>query len=259
MKKRIISAFIALVISIPLIYKGGAIFYIYALLISLIGLREILNLIVKDDFTKLINYFVFLIIIGSNIFKTNFDNIINNGFIGIIFLLYALIMLLKHEKFDITKGFYLMGITLFLSVAFSSIIITRNMGLNYLLYILILPFSNDTFAHLIGSKLGKHKINKISPNKSWEGCLAGLVFGTLLSTIFYLSFIDIKIDIFLILGINLLLSVLSQLGDLFFSLIKRNYKIKDFSNLMPGHGGVLDRLDSVIFVSLAFTYLITFM
>lgn len=258
MKKRLISAFVALVISVPIIYQGGVLFYIYALLLSLIGLREVLNLIVKDDFTRFLNYLIFLIIIGSNLFKNNFDNLINNNLICIIFLLYALIMLLKHKEIDITKGFYLMGITLFLSIAFSSIIITRNMSLMYLLYILILPFSNDTFAHLIGSKIGKHKINAISPNKSWEGCIAGLVFGTLISTIFYLSFINIKIDIFLILGINLLLSVLGQLGDLFFSLIKRNYKIKDFSNLMPGHGGVLDRLDSVIFVSLAFTYFITF-
>lgn len=259
MKKRLISAFIALIISLPIIYHGGILFYIFSILLSLLGLREILNLIVKDDFTRVISYFTFLIIIGSNLFKTNFNNILNSNFICIIFLIYMVVMLLKHKITKVNDGFYLMGVILFLSVAFSSIIITRNMGLNYLIYVLILPFANDTFAHLIGSKIGKHKINSISPNKSWEGCLYGLLFGSLISTLFYLQFIDVNINIFLILGINIILSILGQLGDLFFSLIKRNYKIKDFSNLMPGHGGILDRLDSVIFVVLAFTYFITFM
>jgi len=259
MKKRVISAVIALIISIPLIYKGGTLFYVFACCLALIGLREVLNLIVKDNITKILCYIIFLTIIGSNLFKTNFDNILSSNIIGIVFLIFALTILYNHKNkdFDINKGFYLMGITLFLSVAFSSIIITRNINIKYLIYILILPFSNDTFAHLIGSKIGKHKINEISPNKSWEGCIAGLVFGTLISTLFYLIVIDIKASLFLIIKINLLLSILGQLGDLFFSLIKRNYKIKDFSNLMPGHGGVLDRLDSVIFVSLGFIYFIT--
>jgi len=259
MKKRLISAFIALIISIPIIIEGGYLFYIFAILLSLIGLREFLNLITKDDFTKLISYFVFLVIIGSNLFKSNFDNILDNKFISIIFLLYMIVMLLKYKNLKLNNGFYLMGITIILAISFSSIIITRNIGLNYLLYILILPFSNDTFAHLIGSKIGKHKINSISPNKSWEGCLFGLLFGSLISTIFYLAFINNEINIFLIIIINIILSIIGQLGDLFFSHIKREYNIKDFSNLMPGHGGVLDRLDSVIFVVLAFSFFITFM
>lgn len=254
MKKRLISAFVALVISVPIIIQGGMLFYIYAIFLSLIGLREVMNLIVKDDFIIVFNYFIFLMIMGLNLFKNNFDFDIN---FNVIFHLYFLLMLLKYKKYDISKMFYLMGITLFLSLSFSCIIITRNIGLNYLLYVLILPFMNDTFAHLIGSKIGRHKINDISPNKSWEGALAGFVFGTLISTIFYLKFIDANISLVLIIGINMLLSIIGQFGDLFFSLIKRKYKIKDFSNLMPGHGGVLDRLDSVIFVALAFSYLIT--
>lgn len=259
MKKRIISAIIALVISIPIIYQGGILFYIFALLLSLIGLREILNLIIKDDFMKLISYFAFIIIIGSNLFKTSFTDVLNTGFLCIIFLLFMICMLLKYKKLDIKDCFYNMAIVIFLAVAFSNIIITRNMGLNYLLYILILPFGNDTFAHLFGSKFGKHKINSISPNKSWEGCFFGLFFGTIISTLFYLQFINVDINIFVLLAVNILLSVIGQLGDLFFSYIKRNYNIKDFSNLMPGHGGILDRLDSVIFVTLAFTFLISFM
>lgn len=259
MKKRLISAFIALAISIPLIYKGGTLFYIFACFVSLIGLRELLNLVVKDNFTKVLSYLIFLTIIGSNLFKSNFENILDYKIIGIIFLIFTLIMLFnyKNKEFDIIKGFYLLGVVTFLAISFSIIIITRNIKLSYFVYLFVLPFMNDIFAHLIGSSIGKHKINSISPNKSWEGCLAGLVFGTLISTFFYLRFVDSNVVILKIIIINLFLSISSQLGDLFFSLIKRHYGIKDFSNLMPGHGGVLDRLDSVIFVMLANTFIIT--
>ena len=117
----------------------------------------------------------------------------------------------------------------------------------------------DTFAHSIGTLFGKHKINEISPKNSGEGCLGGAFFGTLISVLFYLIVINQDINIFLLVFITLFLSIIGQLGDLFFSQIKRQYGIKDFSNLMPGHGGVLDRLDSIIFVTLAFIYFINFL
>jgi len=259
MKKRVISAIVALLISVPIIYQGGPLFYVFAILLSLIGLREILNLIIKDSFVQTLSYLCFTIIIGTNLFKNSFTDVLNTGFLCVIFLLFMITMLLKYKDLNIRDCFYNMAIVIFLAVAFSNIIIVRNIGLNYFIYILLLPFANDTFAHLFGSKFGKHKINSISPNKSWEGCFFGLFFGTIISTLFYLQFVDVHVNIFVLLTVNILLSIIGQLGDLFFSLIKRNYNVKDFSNLMPGHGGVLDRLDSVIFVTLAFTFFITFM
>lgn len=259
MKKRVISAIVALAIALPIIIQGGSLFYVFAILLSLVGLREMLNLMVKDDFMKVISYLAFVIIIGSNLFKTSYNDVLNTSFISIIFLIYMITMLLKYKDIDIKECFYNMAVVIFLAFAFSCIIITRNMGINYLLYIFVLTCMNDTFAHLFGSKFGKHKINSISPNKSWEGCFFGLFFGTLISTLFYVQFINIDVNIFVLFAINIILSVIGQLGDLFFSLIKRKYNVKDFSNLMPGHGGVLDRLDSLIFVTLAFTFFITFM
>ena len=78
--------------------------------------------------------------------------------------------------------------------------------------------------------------------------------GTFVCTVYYLTVIDPNISIWIIALIVLLLSIIGQLGDLFFSALKRRFKIKDFSNLMPGHGGVLDRFDSIIFVMLTFTF-----
>ena len=117
----------------------------------------------------------------------------------------------------------------------------------------------DTFAHSTGTLFGKNKINEISPNKSWEGCLGGAFFGTLISVLFYLIIVNQDVNLFLLIFITIFLSIIGQLGDLFFSLIKRHYQIKDFSNIMPGHGGILDRLDSVIFIALAFIFFINFL
>ena len=100
--------------------------------------------------------------------------------------------------------------------------------------------------------LGKHKLSpSISPNKTVEGSIIGSIMGTILGSLF-LYFVIGSTNILEIILLSFILTLVSQLGDLFFSSIKRTYKVKDFSNLIPGHGGVLDRLDSVLFVILGF-------
>ena len=258
MKKRVVSAVIALLITIPLVYKGGIIFYIFALILGLVGLREILKLFIKKMTTRFIGYISFILLMLPNIFKTEFINIIDYKVLGLTILFICLNALLNHKdkEFNTNSCFTLLGIVLLLSTAFSSLIILRNMSLLYFIFIFIISITNDMFAHSIGTLFGKHKINEISPKKSWEGCLGGLFFGVLISSLFYLILINSEINIITLILITLLLSIIGQLGDLFFSLVKRNNNIKDFSNIMPGHGGVLDRLDSVIFISLAISYFI---
>ena len=262
MKKRIISAIIALIISLPLVYIGGIPFYVFALFLSLIAFKEILDLVIKDDYwVRLVSFICFLFLVGASITKNSFDNLLDFKILGVVLLIYGSLALIKHrsQEFDIEKCFYLIGITIFLGTAFSSLIILRNMSLYYFIYIFLISIMTDIFAHSIGTLFGKNKINEISPNKSWEGCLGGTFFGTLISVLFYLIMINQDINIFLLILITIFLSIIGQLGDLFFSLVKRNYNIKDFSNIMPGHGGILDRFDSVIFLALAFVYFINFL
>ena len=113
----------------------------------------------------------------------------------------------------------------------------------------------DTFAMLIGCLIGKHKlIPDVSPKKSIEGSIGGSVVGTAIASILYYNVISNQINIFVLILMTLVLTILGQLGDLFFSKIKRENKIKDFSNIMPGHGGILDRFDSMTFI--VFGYLV---
>ena len=129
-------------------------------------------------------------------------------------------------------------------------------GWYYMVMGLFAPWATDTFAYFTGVALGKHKIvPHISPKKTWEGCIGGSVFCALAVTV-YSCLVIYKVDeiqmnivtygiIMFLLGI--LISVMSQLGDWFCSVIKRRTGIKDFSNLFPGHGGMLDRFDSAFF------------
>ena len=106
--------------------------------------------------------------------------------------------------------------------------------------------------------LGSHKLlESVSPKKTWEGMIGGTIFGVLISSTFYHVVVDPNLPIYVLLIITTFLSIIGQFGDLVFSAIKRYYNKKDFSNIMPGHGGVLDRLDSIIFVILGFMFFIS--
>ena len=131
------------------------------------------------------------------------------------------------------------------------LIFIRNISLSLLIYILLITISSDTFAFLWGKNFGKTKLSKVSPNKTKEGFIVGVILGTLIPSTYYMLFYN-NSNILLVFIITLLLSITASLGDLFFSSIKRTFKIKDYSNLIPGHGGILDRIDSLILVSIAY-------
>ena len=123
-------------------------------------------------------------------------------------------------------------------------------------YILIASLLTDTGAYFVGRRFGKHKLNeRVSPKKTIEGSVGGALVGFTCSLLFayFRGFFGLSIGLVIICSI--LLPVISEFGDLAFSLIKRHYGIKDFGNIMPGHGGVLDRIDSVIFCLMLFAVL----
>ena len=118
---------------------------------------------------------------------------------------------------------------------------------------------SDTFAHFFGTKIGRVKLcPNVSPNKTVEGMIGGTIFGTFIPTVYFLTFISQSANVLLTIVMSLTLSLIAQFGDLVFSAIKRKYGVKDYGNIMPGHGGVLDRVDSLLFAILAFTFAITF-
>lgn len=165
--------------------------------------------------------------------KTNFLDVVITEF-GIIYVLGFLMFI--PLLYGATDGKFLIG------------------------YIIIASWGTDTFAYFIGSKFGKHKLTPISPKKSIEGSIGGIVGAVILSLIYTFvlnQLADLEISYLAILGIIILLSILSQIGDLTASSIKRFVKIKDFGDIIPGHGGMLDRIDSIIFIAPFAYYLLT--
>lgn len=125
-------------------------------------------------------------------------------------------------------------------------------------FVLFASWGTDVFAYFIGCKIGKHKFSKVSPKKSIEGCIAG-IFGAVILTLIFSYILNNYFDYsfsYLIMGISAcVLSIIGQIGDFSASVVKRSFDIKDFSELFPGHGGMLDRIDSVMFIA-PFAYLL---
>ena len=152
---------------------------------------------------------------------------------------------------DIMVTFFgIIYIVFFLS--FISLLYGMNNGKYLIWYILIAAWGTDTFAYFVGSAIGKHKFSKISPNKSIEGSIGGTIGAVLISLVYTYcinKFGNLDISYLYIGIITFILSVLSQIGDLSASAIKRTVEIKDFGSIIPGHGGILDRIDSIIFIA----------
>ena len=125
-------------------------------------------------------------------------------------------------------------------------------GVYFIWYIIFIAWGTDVFAYFVGKKFGKHKFSSISPKKSIEGCIAGIAGAMIASLLYTLALNTIagfSISYIYIAVVSLALSIISQLGDFAASSVKRYTGIKDYSSLIPGHGGMLDRCDSVIFIA----------
>ena len=263
MKQRIITAIIMCLLVIPVIIIGGPVYYIFAIILSMLALKEMLA--IKNSkkeiplFIHFISYVALTLIVTSNLNTTLEVFSIDYRVIAGIFLLFTIPAVLYHDraKYSIIDAFYLIGTILFLGSSFSILILFRTAGLKILLYMLLISVSTDTYAYFTGYLIGRHKLlEQISPNKTIEGMIGGTLFGTFIPAVYYITVVNTSMPIITVILMSLFLSILGQFGDLVFSAIKRYFNRKDFSKLLPGHGGILDRLDSIIFIMLGFLFFI---
>lgn len=196
----------------------------------------------------------------------------------LVFVNIAISILYFREKQQLIQSYFLVN---FLALSFGGMVFLRTHHLLFALFPLVVTILTDTFAYLGGITFGRHKMSKISPKKSWEGFFIGTVFAALSTSVVYfllLRFYFVDISFFgltkqshpayfiLLFLAAFCFAVIAQGGDLIFSAFKRQAGVKDYSNILPGHGGVLDRVDALsvttfltFVIFLLYTVLVTFL
>lgn len=260
MRKRIISAVIMILILVPFVIIGGIYFRILAGIIGILAYKEFVELKGFKNYpisVIIIGLAILLILIFSNRDVLYSSLGLNYKYIVGTYLamLSPAVILYRTKKYTTKDAFYLASFVMFLGVFLNIISNILIYNKPYFFMILLATVMTDTFAYFTGVSIGKHKFSKISPNKTIEGSIGGIIMGMIITTIYYMTFIGAA-NVFTVVAASILLCLACEVGDLFFSAIKREANIKDFSNLIPGHGGVLDRLDSLTFVTYALVLLI---
>lgn len=262
MKSRIISAIVMLLIVVPVLYFGGWIFDVAIAALAVISFKELID--VRKDLNipsvmKIIGLICMLMLTFANIGSISLALGLSYETVSIVFLLLlAPTVFLKKYNYRVSDAFYLAAITLFIGVTFNLFITLYTESIWLFIWIIVIACSTDIFALLGGMLIGRHKFTEISPNKTIEGCICGALMAVIIGVTFYGTVIGTD-DLIRVGIVTLILSIVGQIGDLFFSLIKRENKTKDFSNLIPGHGGILDRIDSIIFIIITFVFVMQYL
>lgn len=231
------------------------------LIASIICMYEYFGVIKKvSKPIEWIGYLSNIFIVFATFFKTDsLMKIIVFSIPFIVMLLFLQVILSNMKTTFKDVAYTLLGIIYIpFFLMFLELIRCMDHGKILIGYTFVISWSTDIFAYLIGRKWGKHKLSKISPKKSVEGSIAGVIGAICITTIY--TWIANRLwgieYSYLFIGIiSFVLSTVSQVGDFVASSIKRFVDIKDYGNLLPGHGGMLDRVDSLLFLA-PFTYLI---
>ena len=252
MKQRTISAIIFMIILVGCFLISSSIFNLLMAVFGILGFNEFFKLRYgvrnrKVDIIRTLGILSLLLIVLNNIlFKLDINALV---LFPLLVLTLPIVFYNDNELYSIKDAFFVIGIVLLLGSSFGYISNLRCVNMELCIFIFIIAFITDTYAYIGGSLIGRHKFTSISPNKTIEGSLIGAVMGTIIGSVYYFNMIH-NLNLSMTIIMCLLLCLLSEIGDLLFSAIKRSYDKKDFSNLIPGHGGVLDRFDSVIYVTL---------
>ena len=267
--KRTITGVIALpVLAIILIFSNTIIMDIFTAIIACISMYEYFHCFKYTNKANPSQYlgYIYCILIAFTHFVD--EKLLTSILIAIIpvslVVLFAELVLSKGKKTVTDIAVTMLGIC-YIPLMLIYLSLVRDMELDHGLngkiliwFVLIASWGSDIFAYFIGRHFGKHKLTAVSPNKTVEGAVAGVVGAILLGILFAIlcnTIWGVGINYLLIGCIMAVLSIVGQIGDLAASSIKRYCEIKDFSELIPGHGGMLDRIDSIIFV-LPFAYIL---
>lgn len=253
MKQRIITAVIAAALFIPLVIIGSWPFIVTIYILGTIGLFELLRMrgIHLFSIPGLLTWIILAVFLLPAQYSLSLEETIGYTkmevlFIGVILMLIYTVVVKNRFTFD-HASFSIFG-ALYVGIGFYYLIETRLTGIEFVVYALLVIWSTDTGAYFTGRKLGKRKLwPDISPNKTIEGSVGGIISAVVFACLFQ-AYYPIASSYSYLIVVTIIASIIGQIGDLAASAIKRHYDVKDSGKLLPGHGGILDRFDSLLFV-----------
>ena len=252
MKQRIITGVVAAALFLPIVIYGGIPFVILTYMLATIALWELYRM-------KQFSLFSFhgisslLLLWGLLLPREQSEWLLPGDmtkmemlFLGVLLLLTYTVVKKNQFSFD-DVGFALLSL-LYVGIGFYYFIEARFAGLHYIFYALFIIWATDTGAYFFGRAFGKRKLwPEISPNKTIEGSVGGVISALIVAFIIQL-FIDFEQSFTMLVIMTIAISIFGQMGDLVESAFKRHYGIKDSGKILPGHGGILDRFDSLLFI-----------
>ncbi|MCC7381777.1 MAG: phosphatidate cytidylyltransferase [Deltaproteobacteria bacterium] len=251
---RILSALIALPFVLYLIYLGGWPFAALVLVVSVISLLEITGMTLGDDPVAR----GVVVVLGAGLVSATSLGVLSTdkGLALTCLGLVALLVVFLFRIGEITTVAQRMGSAV-LALGWGGLLVASIGALRalpeggaWVLLACVLAWGTDTGAYFTGRLLGRHKLyERVSPKKTWEGAVGGLVIGVLLAFVFQRFFGPSALEPAHLALLAPVGSALGQLGDLAESLLKRSVGVKDSGRIMPGHGGILDRIDALVFVA----------
>ena len=264
MKNRIITALIGLPVFLFLLYQGGYFTSTLVFIMIITATKELLAILkIKDPHIfALLSFFSLLLFI-----KPDSISMLNIFVVFLVSSWLVVIINFSNEAEKNKQSFITMIQSIFIygyvTIPMYHLVLLRELdrGFIYLLFMFLIIWATDSFAYFVGRSFGKNKMAPlISPKKTIEGAFGGSFCALLLAFA-----MNVRYEIFtvppgfLVAIVILMLTIISQIGDLFESCLKRIYKVKDSGKILPGHGGVLDRFDSTIFVAPIFYIVIKFL
>lgn len=254
LQKRVMFGGIALAIFLPFLLIGGTAFQFFVSLLAMIAVGELIKMnglapnSIEGMLTMLASVVLTLPLENYLTFLPTDGNY--TAYAIVVFLLLGSIVF-NIGQYNYSDVVFPIASSFYIGIGFHNLILARMDGLNKVFFALFIVWATDIGAYLIGRQIGRRKLlPRVSPNKTIEGFIGGILSAVAIALIFLIF--DKSLLAGYSLGMMLLLvvifSIFSQFGDLVESAIKRHFGVKDSGNLIPGHGGILDRFDGMIFV-----------
>lgn len=253
MKTRIITAVIAALLFVPFVVYGGVPLAVLIYVIAAIGFFEMLKMRNLSLFSVpgVLGLLALFTMLMPEQWSTAVEQATSYSKLEWLMILVALLLIyvvLKKNTFTFDDVGFLVASVFYVGVGFFYFMQTRDAGIVYIVFALVIVWTTDSGAYFVGRKLGKHKLwPEISPKKTVEGFVGGIVIAVIATIIFQLI-VGLDVSWAILLLVAVVASIVGQLGDLVESAIKRHYGVKDSGKILPGHGGILDRFDSLLFV-----------